>query len=217
MASTYLYGALLFDNPPGWVLDLDFHVLLHRPMTDDELAAIRALHLRLDPLDLDGYYLLLDDARRSEPPRSQLKVFPLTVEELFQGPVDHAWALHRAHVHAGRYQLVEGLDPREVVPKPTWPELVDALDREAEFVLEHPEHPEYAVLQACRIAFSRATRNVVLSKHDAALWALEAIPSMAPAVEAAVRAYTQVPLEGDEEVLAAAWPGVLALLGAQPT
>jgi len=216
VASAYLHGAVCFDNPPGWVLDLDFHVLLHRPLADDELAAVRALHLRLAPLDLDGYYLQLDDARRATPPRSQLKVFPRNVRELFDGPVDHAWALHRAHAHAGRVHVLDGLHPREVVPVPTWDELAQALASEAGFVLAHPEHPEYGVLQACRITYSRRTRDVVLSKWDAARWAMDELPDLRPPIEAAVRAYTDALEDGDAELLHGAWPEVVALLEPTP-
>jgi hypothetical protein len=213
LASAYLYGSLLFDNPPGWRVDVDFHVLLDRPLDDGERAALRALHLRLDPDELDGYYLLLDDARGTEPPRSQLQVVPTTARELFEGPVDRAWALHRAHVLAGRVLVLDGIDPREVLPVPSWEELAAALDHEADWVLTHPEHPAYGVLNACRITWSRRTREVVRSKYGAAVWAAEALPHLRLAVDAAVRHYTGVPELGDDAVLLEAWPAVVHLLG----
>jgi hypothetical protein len=212
VASAYLYGSLLFDNPPGWRVDVDFHVLLDRPLDEEERAALRALHLRLDPDGLDGYYLLLDDARRTEPPRSQLQVVPTTARELFEGPVDDAWALHRAHVLAGRVLVLDGVDPRGVLPEPSWEELADALDDEADWVLTHPEHPAFGVLNACRITWSRRTRDVVRSKYDAAAWAAEALPDLRLAVEAAVRDYTGSPELGDEAILLDAWPAVVDLL-----
>ena len=139
-------------------------------------------------------------------------MFPEKLGDLVQGPVDEAWALHRAHIHAGRFLLLEGLDPREVVPVPTWDELDRALASEAAFALAHPEHPEFALLQACRITYSRHSHDVVLSKWDAARWGVEAMPSLQPAIEAAVRSYTDATEPGDDVLLAGAWPAVEGLL-----
>ena len=109
-------------------------MLLHRPLDD----SIERRSRRCTPSsasaselgrDLDGYFVLLTDAAGSEPPRHQLD---LTMR-------DEAWALHRAHVLAGRYFLVAGIDPREIVPEPTWAELEAALRAEMRFVETHPE------------------------------------------------------------------------------
>src|SRR5688572_1567554 len=109
--SVFLYGAAMFPRPPSWKLDYDFHVLV-APLDAAEADAIRTLHTALEAAfrtDLDGYYVLLADARSSAIPRHQV----------FADVVDGAWALHRAHVHARRYVCVEGLDPVDVVPRPT--------------------------------------------------------------------------------------------------
>ncbi|CAN5743989.1 hypothetical protein BH18ACT15_BH18ACT15_04780 [soil metagenome] len=147
-ASLYVFGALAFPRPDRWLLDVDFHVLLHRCITNQERSAVRSLHGRLATKsalggELDGYYILVEEAVRSDPPRSQ--VWPQT---------DNAWALHRAHVLAGRFFLLSGIDPRPVVRAPTWIELVEALEAELGFIRAHPEHAAYGVLNGCRVLYS---------------------------------------------------------------
>ena len=91
---------------------------------------------------------------------------------------DEAWALHRAHVLAGRYFLVTGIDPAEIVVPPTWAELDGA-----------------------RILYSFAMRDVVVSKYHAAQWALESLPGeWHDGVRAALRFYRRQPDQGDDRV-----------------
>ena len=136
-AGLFLYGALAFPRPERWLVDVDFHVLVQWPLTDAERGDLRALYATLAHAselgrELDGYYVLLSEAARGEPPRHQLD---LTMR-------DEAWALHRAHVRAGRYFLLAGIDPREIVPQPTWAELEAGLRAEMRFVEDH--HPAWA-------------------------------------------------------------------------
>jgi hypothetical protein len=102
----YPYGAVAFPETTS-TGDIDFHVILKGPLTEKEHAALVQLRERLardfPPLggEMDGYYLLLEDARGTAQPGSQLSPFN----------VDDAWALHRAHVHAGRRIVLQGPDP----------------------------------------------------------------------------------------------------------
>jgi hypothetical protein len=215
LVSLYLYGAVAFPRPEGWALDVDFHVLVARPPTDDERDGLAGLHRRLaghPPYggDLDGYYVLLDDAEASAPPRSVGGVSPSTAGGLVPAPVDDAWALHRAAVLAGRSVLLAGRDPRDIVVAPTWPELHAALRSELAFAAGHPEHAAFGVLNACRIAYSARTGDVVVSKAAAADWGMASEPSWWPALEAGVRAYTGRWEPGDDDRLAAARPAILS-------
>jgi hypothetical protein len=89
---------------------------------------------------------------------------------------DQSWALHRAHVHAGRFVLTKGPDPRTIVPEPTWAELDEALQAELGFVEEHlVDAPAFGVLNLCRILYSYETLDVVIGKLQAALWAHAAL------------------------------------------
>jgi hypothetical protein len=206
LAGFFLYGAAAFDRPEGWNIDFDFHVLLHRTLDDSDRAAITDLYSAVGERselgrDLDGYYVLLGDAAGSDPPRHQLD---LSIR-------DEAWALHRAHVLAGRYFLVMGIDPREIVAQPSWTELEAALRAEMTFVEAHPDAPAFGILNGARILYSYATRDVVVSKYQAGQWALESIPGeWHDGVRASLRFYSGAATEGDELVFEECWAPFVA-------
>lgn len=197
-AGLYLYGAVCF--PPSPVGDVDFHVLLTETLNDEERAAITALHDRLAkelPLgdEMDGYYITLADARTPALPATQHNP---EVE-------DEAWALHRAHVHAGRFVAVHGPDPRTILPEPTWAELDAALEDELDWMDDRAllEARAYCVLNLCRILYSFETRDVVVSKFAAATWAFAALDTdWHELIRAAMRAYLGTPAGEDEGTLA---------------
>lgn len=194
----YLYGAACF--PPSPVGDVDFHVLVSEGLNEEERTALEALHARLAselPLgdELDGYYITLDDASRSELPESQHA----------QDVDDEAWALHRAHIHAGRFVLVHGPDPRTIVPEPTWQELDTGLQHEFDWLSSEgwlEDARAYCVLNLCRILYSFETRDVVLSKFDAARWAFAVMDTeWHELVRAAMRFYLGTSSEQDATTL----------------
>ena len=197
VASLFLYGAVAFPRPERWRIDFDFHVLLRRPLTSAEAQEVAALYGRTASVselgaDLDGYFVLLADAAGAAPPRHLLK-----------GEArDNAWALHRAHVHAGRYFLIAGMDPVDIVPEPTWPEIEDGLRAEMAFVVAHPDATAFGILNAARILYSITTHDAVLSKYHASEWALDTLPSeWHEAIAAARRWYAQDARAGDERIL----------------
>jgi hypothetical protein len=193
----YLYGAIAFPDG-GATGDVDFHVILTEAPAEGEKAALRALHEALahdhSPLgaDMDGYYILLEDARRTAPPEHQF----------LPGVFDDAWALHRAHIRAGRHIVLYGPDPREIYPPATWPELEQALQGELDYVRRHLiEYPAYCVLNLCRLIYSYRTRDVVTSKRASAAWADKAIPQWQALVEAAIKTYDQRATSEDRALL----------------
>lgn len=204
----YVYGAVAFpdDLPTG---DIDFHVILTEPLDDGERSRLYEMHDRLareyPPLgvDMDGYYILLSDARRRQPPRS----------EMWQRATDQSWALHRAHILAGRVIILRGPEPKKIYQPATWQELNRALQKELRYVEEHlVEYPGYSVLQLCRLIYSYQTRDVVVSKAQAAEWARTALPEWKRYVELATKWYAgqtspegqRFMIEGLEDLLAAA-------------
>jgi hypothetical protein len=183
--SVFLYGAAMFPRPPAWKLDYDFHALVD-PLDAEEADAIRTLHAALEATyctELDGYYVLLTDARSSAIPRHQV----------LADVVDAAWALHRAHVHARRYVCVEGLDPVDIVPRPTWSELRVALDHEMTFLTERnfdiSDDAAYAVLNAARVLVSHRTRDVAISKYACGASLAESEARWRSTLDAALRRY----------------------------
>jgi hypothetical protein len=195
--AVYLYGAVAFPEG-GATGDIDFHVILRDKLDHRQVAALRALHQRMGrdhpPLgrELDGYYILLEDARLSTPPRHQW----------LDGAVDAAWALHRAHILAGRYITLYGPDPRTIYRAPDWPELAETLHDELDYVKSHiEEYPAYCVLNLCRLMYSFHTRDVVISKRAAARWARQVHPEWQSLVGAAERTYDRAATQADAELL----------------
>jgi len=201
LAGLFIYGAAMFPHPDAWMLDFDFHALVERGLTDAERDGVRDVYASLATeselgRELDGYFVLLADVRRSDPP----------VDQLDPSVRDESWALHRAHVHAGRYASICGVDPRPIVPVPTWSELDAALRAELAFVESHPAATAFGILNGARILASYERRDVVLSKYEAAQWAREALPpDWHDAVGAAVRTYERAPQPADAGRLTNAW------------
>jgi hypothetical protein len=210
LAGLFVHGAAMFPLPDGWILDFDFHALVERPLGDAARARINALYATLASeselgRDLDGYFVLLADAARPAPP----------VHQLDRSVRDEAWALHRAHVHAGRYASICGADPRDVVPVPTWAELDAALRSELAFVEAHPAAMAFGILNGARILASYDRHDVVLSKYEAAQWALDALPvEWHDALAAAVRTYERASQPADAHTLGQAWAPFVAFVRA---
>jgi hypothetical protein len=198
----YIYGAAAFpdDVPTG---DIDFHVILTDPLTDDERSRLYELHDTLardfPPLggETDGYYVLLTDARRASPPQSQM----------WKRATDRSWALHREHIRAGRHLVLHGPDPKEIYPPATWPELEGALGWELQYVEDHLDRfPDYCILQLCRLIYSHETRDVVVSKAGASAWARDALPEWRRHTDLARQSYARHATAQDRDFMLAEAP-----------
>lgn len=195
--AAYVYGAAAFNDslPTG---DIDFHVILNDHLTAIEKKELEDLHKELakkyPPLggEFDGYYILLEDAKKKIPPQS----------EMWLCATDNAWALHRAHIRAGRYITLHGGDPREIYPPSTWSELDAALLEEIHFVEKNLNiYPDYCILNLCRLLYSFQTRKVVISKAKASEWSFEAIPEWKWLVELARKSYEGKATSQDRDVM----------------
>ena len=184
----FQYGAVCF--PPSPISDFDAHVIVDRPFDDVDRAAVTEMidRVRGDRPrgELDVWYVTTDAMRSPELPQTELK----------PGFRDESWALHRAHVHAGRFVLVRGPDPRELMPEPVWEELDEALQDELESICENlptaaPDGGRaYGVLNLCRVLYSYEMRDPVIGKAQAAIWALAALPTEHHAlIRTALRSY----------------------------
>lgn len=195
----YIYGAAAFpDAVPA--RDIDFHVILKSSLTLNEKLQLEKLHKSLaqkfPPLggELDGYYILLKDARHKTPPKSQM----------WKGAIDDFWALHRAHILAGRHIALYGPEPKEIYLPPTWQEIKTALYGELNYVEEHLwDYPDYCILNLCRLIYSFENRDVVVSKVQASEWAINALPQWRQHIELARKSYAgQATLEDERFMLA---------------
>ena len=182
--AAYIYGAAAFPEVVT-TGDIDFHVILKSELTDSERSELEMLHESLTeqfpPLggEMDGYYILLADALRRLPPRSQM----------WTRATDDSWALHRQHIRAGRHIVLHGPEPRAIYPPASWPEIERALYGELDYVEKHLQYPDYCILNLCRLIYSFETRSVVVSKIQTSDWAYEALPEWKRHIELARKSY----------------------------
>jgi hypothetical protein len=201
LVGLYLFVALTFPDSRDTAQDIDFHLIVRRPLDPVQREGIEGLRRRMAAEhrlgnELDGYCIALADTMRLAPPRHQL--WPLSAV-----PADFAWALHCAHLRAGRAIVVRGPDPREIYPAPEWADLEAALFSEIQFVRQHlADAPAYCVLNACRLLYSFTTREVVVSKRAAADWVLQEVPELQrEMIEAALHDYDGNTSERDRALL----------------
>ncbi len=215
LVALWAYGAAVSPEPPARLGDLDTHGVLARPPAPETAARMDEARRRIDAehgVELDSWYILLRDALGTAPPAHLLN------PQL----VDTSWALHRSHWLAGRFVLLHGALPRDIVQPPTWEEVQAALSHELEDaekgLVRDRSQPfaSYAVLNCCRVAFSLARREAAVTKRESARWALAALPERwHEAIRAAARWYDRAELPGDERVLRDASRSLAAHVRAQ--
>lgn len=197
------HGGTTSRDRPHRFGDLDTYAVVGRPVDDQTAARIDDAHDIIgaeNAVEWDAWYVLEDDARRAESPRHAFR----------EGRRDTSWGIHRAHWLAGRYVHLDGREPSEIVPSPTWEELEVDLRRELEHIERHvvegdndPYEATYAILNGSRILHAVETGNVVISKRAAGAWALGHLPGRWHAtIIAARRAYDAEATPEDAELLA---------------
>lgn len=183
----YMYGATVFADS-GPVQDIDCHVVLNKHLKDNEIKDINEMHTTIarkyPPLggSLDAYYILLEAAQVKSPPQHQLN------KEIF----DTAWALHCAHVRAGRYETLWGPEPKELFPAPSWHDIDVDLISQLNYIKEHLCDSAYCILNLCRIMYSYTTKDVAVSKYFCANWGVKKFPQWKPLVAAAMKYYAEM-------------------------
>ena len=202
----YVYGAAVFPETQG-TGDVDLHAIIESGLTAAEKAKILRLQKtmaeRFPPLgkELDAYVILLREARQSGFPVHQLD---LAIR-------DDSWALHRAHLLAGRCVVLHGPEPSEFLADPTWDELDVALQGELAYVKEHlAQYPGYGIMNLCRLMYSYETRDVVTSKFASAEWAAAEFPECRQLIARAKRSYTRDLRPGEQEAMLREAPKLLS-------
>jgi hypothetical protein len=211
LVSLWVYGAITFPDRPACLGDVDTHGVLASAPAPAIVEAIDQLHAgtaALSGIEWDSWYITEHDAAAVDPPLHAFRNnFP-----------DRAWALHRAHWLAGQYVHLHGRPPEEIVRRPTWPHIRQALRSELDFIerqladgpLDEPDCA-FAVWNACRVIYSARTRDVVISKRAGASWALDVLPArFRSAIRAAERVYDGVSVVDDLETMRSAAAELLA-------
>jgi hypothetical protein len=179
LIAIYLLGSIAFPRFEPGSGDIDFYVLLRRPLTPTEKKILDTVHRKLSNRfrygkTLDGFYIPLTKARRKTAPTRL--VFAAN-GRLHSGGKDSAWALHRQHLRRGACLILYGPKPKTIVPSASWHEIERALNMEISFArkIMH-KYPFWTVLNLCRLIYSYENGQVVLSKIQAAEWALRKLP-----------------------------------------
>ena len=190
----YLYGAVAFPEAAA-TSDIDFHVVVTSGLSQVEKSKLLEIHDRLaikypSPReDFDGYYITRTDLQNQDPPKHLL----------YETIRDESWALHRAHIRAGKVIILFGPDPRNLYLPVSWSELQEALFHELQYVEEHiHEYPHYCILNLCRIIYSVTNRDVVISKTAAGEWAKREFPEWSSFIDLSKKKYRD-DITGDEE------------------
>jgi len=176
LVAMWAYGGTTAVEGPPRSADLDTYVILRRPIDEQTAQTIEDAHAAIAGqagVAWDAWYVLEEDARRSEAPRHAYR----------EERRDTSWAINRAHWLAGRYVQLFGQQPSNVVPPPTWSELEVDLGRELEHLERHVAEGDtdsyeatYAILNGSRILRALKTGDVSISKRSAGQWALEHLP-----------------------------------------
>ena len=213
LVAMWAYGGTVAVEGPPRSADLDTYVIVRRPIDEPTAEAIEGVHTIIGEhmgVEWDAWYVLESDARRPESPRHAWQ----------EDRRDTSWAINRAHWLAGRYVLLFGREPAEIVPAPTWPELEVDLDREVEHLEAHvaegdadPYEATYAFLNGSRIVRALETGDVAISKRSAGLWGLDHLPDQwHPALRAAGRAYDGQSTAEDADLLASEMAPFVAMV-----
>ena len=213
LVAIWAYGGTTAVDGPPRSADLDTYVILRRSPDARAAQAIEDVQAAIaadSGVDWDAWYVLEDQARRPEAPRHAYR----------EDRRDTSWAINRAHWLAGRYVLLYGREPAELVPPPTWSELEIDLQRELEHLERHvaegdtdPYEATYAFLNGSRILRAVETGDAAISKRLAGKWALEHLPVRWHAVlGAAGRAYDGQATSDDAELLASEMAPFVAMV-----
>ena len=193
----YIYGAAAFPDAAP-TADIDFHVILNIELSKSERSELEMFHRflaeRYPPLGcgMDGYYILLKDARRKSLPQSQM----------WTRAIDTAWALHREHILAGKYIILYGPHPKEIYPPATWAEIEIALYKELDYVEKNLyKYPDYCILNLCRLIYSFETGDVAVSKAQTAKWACTALPEWKHHIDLAKKSYAHQATAKDKQFM----------------
>ena len=213
LVALWAYGGTVSADPSASFGDLDTFAVVRQPIDAETAHAIDEAEAAIERdagIEWDAWYVVDADARQGAMPR-----------HAWRDRLNESWAIDRAHWLAGRYVLLHGAGPAEVVSPPTAAELNEALRAEVDHLERHveagdtdPFEATYAFLNGSRIIRAIETGDVAISKREAGPWGVEHLPDRwHPAVQAAMRAYEHEATAEDEATLAREMAPFVAYVG----
>jgi len=212
LVAMWAYGGTITAPTGAPIGDLDTFVVVRGPVGAQSALAIDEAQDTITEetgADWDAWYVTEDEARK-----------PAMHRHAWRDRLNESWAIDRAQWLGGRYVLLYGAEPAEVVPPPGKGELDEALLAEVDHLERHvdagdtdPYEATYAFLNGGRILRAVETGDVGISKREAGPWALERLPDRwHPALRAALRAYDHHATPEDEELLAREMAPLVAMV-----
>jgi len=205
LVGAYLHGSIAFPEYEPRAGDIDFHVVVRKSLTGEDIKGLDHLHQTLAAKfefgkRLDGFYIPLAKARRSRIPRGLLYG---AHGRIHHGGSDDAWALHREHLHASAYIRLQGPVASRIFPTADWKSIRSALYRHLVYARKIIKSDAWwAVLNLCRLVYSFENGRIVVSKLGAARWALKRLPSKwRPVIRSAIKTYRGTQTSDDRAVL----------------
>jgi len=192
LVGLYVFGSAAFPDFVPESGDIDFIAVTRLFPSKEQRERLARIHREIAVAFrhgalLDGFYVPLHKARRRRIPD---RLVFAAQGRLGRGGRDASWALHREHLRARACLVLRGEAPDRLFPPATRREIAIALRRERQYVREVlRRHPAYAVLNLCRLEYSKRRGDVVLSKVQAGRWALTHLGDWRPLVEAALRSH----------------------------
>jgi hypothetical protein len=185
LVGLYLYGSLAGGDFDPRTSDIDFVAVAAGRLSDEVIAALRAMHERLAAgpskwgTELEGYYIPLCDLRRYNPAQAPCPHIERG-EKLVVEPQASDGVILR-HIVREQGIVLAGPDPHPLID-PVSPDELGAAVRELfrgwwvpmvqdPVKLYHPGYHAYAVLTMCRMRYTLKYGTIV-SKPAAARWAL---------------------------------------------
>ena len=205
LVGAYLYGSIAFPEYEPRAGDIDFHVVVRKSLTGEDVKGLDRLHRTLAAKfefgkRLDGFYIPLAKARRSRIPRGLVYG---AHGRIHRGGSDDTWALHREHLHASAYIRLQGPSGSRIFPRADWKSIRSALYRQLPYARKIIESDSWwAVLNLCRLVYSFENGRTVISKVGAARWALKRLPSRwRPVIRSAIKTYHGTETSNERAVL----------------
>jgi hypothetical protein len=179
LIGAYLFGSVAFPEYDPRSGDIDFYVMIRRPLTPTQKRNLDNMHRILSAKfrfgdRLDGFYITWQKARKRRMPTC----LPFAANgRLHKGGKDDAWALHRQHLRRGACVVLHGPQPATFLPSASWYEIKKALIAEFSYARRLVrKYPSWSVLNTCRIVYSLEKRDAVVSKIQATQWAMRMMP-----------------------------------------
>jgi hypothetical protein len=201
LVAGWLHGGSTFADYSAIPGDVDVCVVVRTPVREHG----RHLLAAASELNVDGLFVRAADMSRADrPTHAFCNARPLV-----------GWAVYRAHWLAGQYVPLVGRQPREWVVPPSWDDLLADLDREVEHFERHvlegdsenPYEATVAHLNGCRVLYTMATHDPVISKRSSARWGLDSLPEhWQPALESALLCYDGQASRADTDLLRDSMP-----------